>query len=124
MDRVSCAIVDGLVRYETIAEAVAAYLLAAERDDPLMRSEVVWGVLGLTGALLVGAAVIYAVDKWRKRAAAGRDRCGRRRGQLTGFRAMFENGEITEAEYAGTAPPGRGAGEEATGSPRKRLPGR
>ena len=44
---------------------------ASERDDPMSRSEIVWGILGLTGALLVGAVVIYAVDKWRKRAAAG-----------------------------------------------------
>ena len=74
-------------------------LLADAREDPLQRPEVVWGVVGLAGALLVGAAVIYAVDKWRKRAAAGAS-TEDSLGALTSFRAMYESGEITEAEYA------------------------
>ena len=45
-------------------------LFADTRDDPLRSPEVIWGVAGLTIALLVGAAVIYAVDQWRKRATA------------------------------------------------------
>ena len=72
-------------------------LFADNRDDPLSRPEIIWGMVGLTAALLVGAAVIYAVDKWRKRAAAQEvDETG----SLTSFRAMYESGEITEAEYA------------------------
>lgn len=76
---------------------LASLLAAGTRDDPLSRPEIIWGTLGLTVAMLVGAAVIYAVDKWRKRAAEGsRDDTE----SLTSFRAMYEAGEITEAEYA------------------------
>jgi hypothetical protein len=77
--------------------SLLASLFAETRDDPLTRPEILWGTLGLTLSLLVGAGVIYAVDKWRKRAAEGtRDDTE----SLTSFRAMYEAGEITEAEYA------------------------
>jgi hypothetical protein len=81
------------------ALSLFAHLLADGRADPLMRSEVVWGVFGLTGAMLAGAAVIYAVDKWRKRAAAGPTDADVA-ASLTSFRDMYENGEISESEYA------------------------
>ena len=80
------------------AETTPAPAPALPRD-PLQRPEVIWGVVGLAGALLAGAAVIYAVDKWRKRAAAEATAADGA-GSLTSFRAMYENGEITEAEYA------------------------
>jgi hypothetical protein len=82
-----------------LALSLFAPLFADERDDPLMRAEVVWGVLGIAGAMLAGALVIYAVDKWRKRAAAGRTEADAM-AELSDFRAMYENGEITDAEYA------------------------
>jgi hypothetical protein len=76
---------------------LASLLADTTRDDPFSRPEIIWGTLGLTAALLVGAAVIYSVDKWRKKAAEGsRDDTE----SLTSFRAMYEAGEITEAEYA------------------------
>jgi hypothetical protein len=75
----------------------ASLLAAGTHDDPLTRPEIIWGTLGLTAALLVGAAVIYAVDKWRKKAAEGSQDDTE---SLTSFRAMYEAGEITEAEYA------------------------
>jgi len=74
-------------------------LFAQTRQDPLQRPEVIWGVIGLTVALLAGAAVIYAVDRWRKRAMATVTEADEA-GSLTSFRDMFENGEITETEYA------------------------
>jgi hypothetical protein len=77
--------------------SLLASLLAETRDDPLSRPEIIWGTLGLTAALLVGAAVIYAVDKWRKKAAEGSHDDTE---SLTSFRAMHEAGEITDAEYA------------------------
>ena len=111
-------------------------LLADTRDDPLQSPEVIWAVAGLTVALLVGAGVIYAVDKWRKRMAAAPATDDT--GMLTSFRAMYEAGEITEAEYkelrrrqaekvkkppapkpdatvpsAGSAPPAPGSGAQA-----------
>jgi hypothetical protein len=77
--------------------ALSVGLFAVDRDDPMSRPEIIWGTLGLTAALLVGAGVIYMVDKWRKRSAEGsRDDTE----SLTSFRAMYEAGEITEAEYA------------------------
>lgn len=77
----------------------AQLLLAEDRNDPLMRSDVIYGILGLTAALLVGAIVIYAVDKWRKQAAAGTTDADEA-GSLSSYRDMYENGEITEEEYA------------------------
>ncbi|MCS6864908.1 MAG: SHOCT domain-containing protein [Gemmataceae bacterium] len=72
------------------------WLLAKAGDDPLMRPEIAWGTVALVAAMLAGAAVIYAADRWRRRISAGpSDRLH----ELTSFRAMFEAGEITEAEY-------------------------
>ena len=46
-------------------------LFADLREDPLRSPEVMWGIGMLIVAMLVGAAVISAVDKWRKRTTAG-----------------------------------------------------
>ncbi|AMV28609.1 hypothetical protein VT84_29665 [Gemmata sp. SH-PL17] len=72
----------------------ALSLLAAE--DPLTRPEIIYGVAGLVGAMLVGAIAISLTDKWRKRATApAHDATD----MLTNYRDMYEHGEITEAEY-------------------------
>lgn len=73
-------------------------LLAQVREDPLRSPEVIWGVAGITVALLVGAVVIYVVDQWRKRTAAGPTSADAS-DALTNYRVMYENGEITEEEY-------------------------
>ena len=66
--------------------------------DLFDRPEFWWGTGGLVAALIAGAVVISYVDRWRKRQAlADQAESGE---ELTGFRAMFERGEITEAEYA------------------------
>jgi hypothetical protein len=65
------------------------------RDSP----EVIWGMALLIAALLAGAAAIYAVEKWRKRAESPPTDADVT-SELTGYRDMYENGEITEAEYA------------------------
>lgn len=75
--------------------ALLASLFADTRDDPLSRPEILWGTIGLTLALLVGAGIIYAVDRWRKRLADGTHDAE----SLTSYRDMYEAGEITEAEY-------------------------
>jgi len=73
-----------------------ALLAQAGRDkDPFRQPEVIWGTAGLAVALLVGAFVVWSVDRWRKRSAAG----GRSVDELTDFRGMYERGEITEEEY-------------------------
>lgn len=74
-------------------------LFADAREDPLRSPEVIWGVAGLIVALLVGAAVISAVDKWRKRAVAGPTGADATEA-LSVYRQMYESGEITEEEYA------------------------
>lgn len=67
-------------------------------SDLLDRAEFWWGTGGLVAALLAGAVAITLVDRWRKRQAlAETAESGE---ELTGFRAMYERGEITEAEYA------------------------
>lgn len=64
--------------------------------DPFREPEVIWGTVAIAVALLAGAVVIWATDRWRKRHAAGFDPTD----QLTDFRALLEQGEITEEEYA------------------------
>jgi hypothetical protein len=67
-------------------------------SDLLDRAEFWWGTGGLVAALVAGAVVVGYVDRWRKRQAlAAQAESGE---ELTSFRAMFERGEITEAEYA------------------------
>lgn len=73
-----------------------AWVLAKPADDPLMRPEIAWGTVALVAAMLLGAAVIYAADRWRRRISTGPSDPYH---ELTSFRAMFEAGEITEAEY-------------------------
>jgi hypothetical protein len=65
--------------------------------SPFDRPEIIWGSAGLAAALLAGAVVVYLVDRWRKREALRDRETGT---ELTGFRAMYERGEITEQEYA------------------------
>ena len=61
-----------------------------------MRMAILWSVLPLVGALLVGALAIYLADRWRKRQQA---MATENEGQLTNFRALFEKGELTQEEY-------------------------
>lgn len=75
----------------------SVFLFADNRGDPLAQPEIIWGMAGITAALLVGAGVIYVVGKWRERSAAGDTDAS---GALTSYREMYESGEITEAEYA------------------------
>lgn len=74
-------------------------LFADVREDPLRSPEVMWGLAMLIAALLAGAGVIYAVDKWRKRTATAPTEPDAT-SALTDYREMYENGEITESEYA------------------------
>ncbi|MDB5308484.1 MAG: hypothetical protein JWO38_2686 [Gemmataceae bacterium] len=63
----------------------------------LDRPEFIYATAGLAGALLLGAVVVYLVDRWRKQSLLRDRQTG---GELAGFRTMFERGEITEEEYA------------------------
>jgi hypothetical protein len=61
-----------------------------------MRMAILWSVLPLIGILLVGALAIYVADRWRKRSRAISTDSEE---QLTDFRSLFENGELTQEEY-------------------------
>ena len=61
---------------------------------PTARSHL--GHVGLLVALLVGAVVIWLVDRWRKKATVDAPDSAE---ELTDFRGMYERGEITEEEY-------------------------
>ena len=59
-------------------------------------TEFIVGTAALIAVLLGGAVVIWWLDRWRKR----QERAGVESTEsLTKFRALFENGEITEGEY-------------------------
>ena len=65
------------------------------KRDPFREPEVIWGTIGLIVALLVGAFLVWAVERWRKRAQVTPDA----KEELTDYRSMYERGEITEGEY-------------------------
>jgi hypothetical protein len=52
--------------------------------------------LPLLVALLVGALVLYFVDRWRKRPPSASLEAN---DQLTHFRSLYERGEMTREEY-------------------------
>ena len=67
-------------------------------DTPVKWSdaEVLWAVLPLIGALVLGAAVIYVVDRWRKKSErkhlSAED-------ELTQYRVLYERGELNQEEF-------------------------
>src|SRR4051812_24684069 len=82
----------------TFTALIAEAEPAPTRSEPFLQKPEDWVVvLSLAGVLLAGAVVVWVVDRWRKRAVLNEKRSGE---ELTSFRAMYERGEITEAEYA------------------------
>ena len=59
-------------------------------------TEFIVGTAALIAVLLSGAVVIWYLDRWRKQRERG---AADSTESLTTFRALFENGEITEQEY-------------------------
>ena len=57
----------------------------------------IWSLV-LVGICLLGAVVFYFLERWRKRGATGTD-SREDSMSLSNFREMYEDGEITEAEY-------------------------
>lgn len=55
-----------------------------------------WTSLALVGALLLGAIVIAALDRWRKRTQEERVSAG---DQLSHFRSLYDRGEISREEF-------------------------
>jgi hypothetical protein len=79
-----------------ILAALFAQQQQQNKGSPFDRPEIILGSAALVGALLLGAFVIYLVDRWRKQTALADRQEGL---ELTDYREMFESGEITEAEY-------------------------
>jgi hypothetical protein len=50
----------------------------------------------LIGIILIGALIIYVVDRWRKRSEPSRLSANE---QLANFREMYEEGEISHKEF-------------------------
>ena len=69
---------------------------ARPAGSPFDRPELIWGSVGLAGALIVGGLVILVVDRWRRRSAMADPQAGL---ELSDFRAMFESGQISKDEY-------------------------
>ena len=64
--------------------------------NPFLSTEFLLTVGLLMTALLAGAVVLFLLDRWRKRQLADSNDSAE---SLTSFRAMYERGELTEAEY-------------------------
>jgi hypothetical protein len=58
--------------------------------------ETLWATLALVGAVLVGALIIWWVDRWRKRSAGGQQSSG---DQMTHFRDLYDRGELSPEEF-------------------------
>jgi hypothetical protein len=61
-------------------------------DDP----QLLWAALPLAAALLIGAGIIYYVDRWRKQAE---EPAAPNEDQLNHYRALYERGELSQDEY-------------------------
>src|SRR5687767_10260541 len=86
------------VRVGASVMGIVSVLFAEEpkRTDAFLRREEDWVVLGLlVGVMLAGAVAFWLIDRWRKRVVV----LPPVERELTDYRAMYERGEITEAEY-------------------------
>ncbi len=75
----------------------AALLLAQVPRTTGWEHPLFWASLPLIGILLLGALVIYLVDRWRKQTAPPTDSAAA--DQLSHFRELYEKGQISREEY-------------------------
>jgi hypothetical protein len=61
-------------------------------DDP----QLLWAALPLVGVLLLGAGIIYFVDRWRKRPGAPPISDEE---QLDHYRVLYEQGQLNQEEF-------------------------
>jgi hypothetical protein len=66
-------------------------------DPRLWDPRLLWGTLLLAAAIIVGGVVIAVLDRWRKREVAEQPSAS---GQLAHFRELYEQGDLTEKEFA------------------------
>jgi hypothetical protein len=71
-------------------------LLAQDAERKFLRDErTLWYTAMICGVLLVGAVILQWAQRWRKRQMTD----DRPVNQLTSFRDLYEEGELTRAEY-------------------------
>lgn len=78
----------------------AAWLVLADAGLPgrpqLFDPRLIWSAAGFVGVCLLGALLIAWLDRWRKRLAEEKPTP---HDQLTSFRALYEQGELSQEEY-------------------------
>jgi hypothetical protein len=62
----------------------------------IVKFRIFWYTLGLVGALLVGAFLVWVLERWRKRSGTEGLSAG---DQLSHFRELRDQGTITQEEY-------------------------
>jgi hypothetical protein len=65
---------------------------------PKWDPKIVWYGLALAGVLLLGAIIIWLVDRWRKKTP--QQELHNTGDQLTHFRKLYEQGELSAEEFA------------------------
>jgi hypothetical protein len=71
-------------------------LAQAEEKPPVWDPQLIWLTLGVVAVILVGAAIIAVVDRWRKRPFREKLSAS---DQLAQFRALFERGQLKAEEF-------------------------
>jgi hypothetical protein len=80
----------------TVFHGTAWGSLPADTSVKWSDAEVLWAVLPLIGALVLGAAVIYVVDRWRKKSER---KPSSAEDELTQYRVLYERGELSQEEF-------------------------
>jgi hypothetical protein len=76
----------------------APWLLLAQADEKLRELDLrlIWLTLGVVVVILIGAAIIAAADRWRKRPFQGKLSAS---DQLAQFRSLYERGQLNAEEF-------------------------
>ena len=76
----------------------APWLLLAQADEKLRELDLrlIWLTLGVVAVILVGAAIIAAADRWRKRPFQEKLSAS---DQLAQFRSLYERGQLNAQEF-------------------------
>jgi hypothetical protein len=80
----------------TVAAWHALVIAQRPQGSPWLDPRVLWATLSLVVILLLGAAVLALVDRWRKRPAPDRLSPG---DQLSHFRTLYEQGQLSREEF-------------------------
>lgn len=80
---------------------IGVWLAAADAGAPARPSSagfpILWAVLPLVGIILLAAAIVALVQRWRRQASPERLTVSE---QLSQFRSLYEAGELSAEEFA------------------------